>query len=82
MQHHERFDHDVDSTTATVAAEQITLSVANGSWVASFHGAALQRIQCLFGSGILPTPYLASTPAGVVLAAIQKLNPTSTVTVK
>ncbi len=48
-------------------------------WVAKFIGPHAAEITQLFGSNIIPTAFGASAPRSVVLAGVQKLNPTALV---
>ena len=58
---------------------QISLTVANGSWIATFSGPGSARIVGLFGTAMIPTPYRATALPDKVLAQIARLNPDATV---
>lgn len=53
----------------------ITLSVSNGVWVSTWTGDDEARIRDLFGTNVVPTPFMEAASSATVLSEIKKHNP-------
>ena len=52
--------------------EHITLYIGNGCWMMKTDSSEVMR---LFGGDTLPTAFMSSCPAEIVIAEIKRLNP-------
>lgn len=59
--------------------ETITLHLRGDQWLATFEGPEAGRIEELFGSTTIPTPFLAAMDGHDVQLRIQAVNPDSRV---
>ena len=55
--------------------DEIKLSKRNGSWFATFMGSDAERIERLFTTTTLPTPFRDTMPATEVIRRVAALNP-------
>ena len=60
----------------------IELRRSGGMWIARSTGPHAARVRDLFGTVDIPTPFLATAEAGVVLRTIERLNPGVCVTAR
>lgn len=67
--------------TAPALPNTIVLIRGRDAWYARYCGPHTDQIRDLFGTNTLPTPFLPSTPADVLLAEIQARNVDNGVTV-
>lgn len=59
--------------------ERIELYLEDGGWMTSTDNA--ETIE-MFGTGVLPTPFLEGTPVESVVSVLQRLNPNAMVVVR
>ena len=63
--------------------DAIDLHKKSGNWMATYVNAPFDHpVRRAFGIDTIPTAYKATTPADVVLAAIQALNPDAAVRIR
>ena len=66
--------------TKQAMTNRIELRIEGNQWVAQWIGRHAAEIVDLFGTDTVPTPYMGSAPAAVVLAQVMSLNPCVDVT--
>lgn len=62
-----------------MAENEILIRLGEQCWLAVYHGPHASKVINAFGSDTVPTAWLPSVRLGMVIAAIQILNPCCTV---
>jgi hypothetical protein len=65
---------------AGINESTITLKIEGDGWVAQHSGPVADSVRALFGTAVLPTPFLRAAPRSLVRDTIIRLNPGVAVT--